>query len=243
MLSSFVVLLVPALLVLLVLLVLTGRSEPDPQGERPYAIYLFATTFVALVVAVLAGASASGALARMVLEPEPRALPIASIGSAFRDASAFNDEATADYEPADVGERAAREATLSLFVGVPAVWVAWFHRRRIPQLLAKAGPSTPLVERLRSTFLHAVCFVAVVTAMFAVALAAWGLVRWGWPDMTASAGAIDEGAHGIVQLAANGALALAAIAVARVHWLEAGHGAPTDGGADDDAAPPPADAA
>jgi hypothetical protein len=40
------------LIVLAVTHVASDRREPDPTGRRPYAIYLFVLTFVALFVAL-----------------------------------------------------------------------------------------------------------------------------------------------------------------------------------------------
>jgi hypothetical protein len=237
----------PAAVILAVLLLLGSRSEPDPQRRRPYAVYLFTVMFVALIVAVLAGSQTAGALARVVLEPEPRhpadlldpfdpsgppgAWPLTTIEPGDSEASSGVPAQPVQLhtpittgDPGEVADRAARDGIRSVFLGLPAVWVLWFHRRRVPALLAEAGTSTTVVQRLHEIFLHTVCFAGVVTAMFAVPLAVWGAIRWGWPALTAPPGAPDEASHGLVQLAADGALALGAIAAARVHWLDAGHG-------------------
>lgn len=236
----------PALLVVVVVLLLTGRNEPDPQRERPYAVYLFSVTFLALAVAVFAASRAAGAFVGAVLKPEPRSFT--QILEQQSDASSPSSEeapppsvvlgVTSQPDGTDASNRWTREALQALLVGLPAVWVLWFHRGRIPGLLADAGASAPAIERLHETFLHTVCFAAVVTAMVAVPLAGWGLVRWGWPSLTSPPGAPDEGAHGLVQLAANGVLAAGALIAARVHWLDAGHGA-DDGVEPGEAGPTP----
>lgn len=204
---------VPAVAVVLALLMLAGRNDPDPDGRRPDAVYLFTVSFVALALTVIAASAAAGAVARVVLQPMPR----------HSDSAFFATTTSADVEDEfaarhnDGIRRATNDALRAMLAGVPAVWVLWFHRRRIHDLLADPGRSRLLVERLHRTFERTVCFAGVVCAMFAVPLALWGALRWGLPGTTAPDG-VDEASHGLVQLAANGVLAMGAAVAARLHW-------------------------
>jgi hypothetical protein len=217
------------LIVLAITQVVSDRKEPDPTGRRPYAIYLFIVTFVALVVALFSLTVAASSLVRLVLSEESRPtvfIPDAPPGLELPpggqgEVPIGDGPVYGEFSPYEPDVEHSRQAILSGLFFVSAGLVLLFHARRIRHLEAEGILAHVPIRRSYQVYLYAVCFVAVLVTLVAGALAIFGLVRIVAPGATGFGSASAERRQGIVQLASSGLLALAAYVLFRIHWRRA----------------------
>jgi len=180
-------------LVLAVIILAAGRGEPDTTGRRAFAVYLAAVNFVAIFTLVFGSFAAVQSLADLVV----------------------------DGRSEDAAVRGAVQA--GLIVGA-AVVVLVFHARRRRELQAddvfeRGGPAW----RIDRAYLYAVCFVAVLVALFALGVGAYGVFRTLAPGVT---GVFTprhlERQEGVAQLISLAWLGLAALYVFLRAWREVG---------------------
>ncbi|HKF91006.1 MAG TPA: DUF5671 domain-containing protein [Acidimicrobiia bacterium] len=180
-------------LVLAVIILAAGRGEPDTTGRRAFAVYLAAVNFVAIFTLVFGSFAAVQSLADLVV----------------------------DGRSEDAAVRGAVQA--GLIVGA-AVVVLVFHARRRRELQAddvfeRGGPAW----RIDRAYLYAVCFVAVLVALFALGVGAYGVFRTLAPGVT---GVFTprhlERQEGVAQLISLVWLGLAALYVFLRAWREVG---------------------
>jgi hypothetical protein len=212
------------LIVLAVTQIVSERKEPDPTGRRPYAIYLFVVTFIALVVALFSLTSVASAVARLSV-PERGASPFTTeeFPPGFEPPPGGPGQSPIyeEFSPFDSDVEHSRQAILSGLFFAGAVLVLMFHARRIRDLDAEGTLSKLPIRRSYQVYLYAVCFVAVLVSLVAGALAIFGLVRIVAPGVTGFDAASAERNEGIVQFASSGILALAAYGLFRLHWRRA----------------------
>jgi hypothetical protein len=204
------------LIVLAVTQIVSDRKEPDPTGRRPYAIYLFVVTFIALVVALFSLTAVASAVVRLVV-PERGASPF----TAPEFPPGFEPPPGPIYEefrPFDPDVEHSRQAILSGLFLAGAVLVLLFHARRIRELEAQGTLTEVPIRRSYQVYLYTVCFVAVLVSLVAGALAVFGIVRIVAPGVTGFDPGSAERNQGIVQLVSSGALALAAYGLFQLHW-------------------------
>lgn len=111
-----------------------------------------------------------------------------------------------------------REAVQAGFIALAAAAVLVFHGRRLRELVSEPDFPTSSAKRAYVAYLYAVCFVAVLAVVGAGAAAAYGLVRVVAPSATATGPASVERDEGIVDLVANGFLAVGAGVIFAFHW-------------------------
>jgi len=179
-------------LVLAVIILAAGRGEPDTTGRRAFTVYLSAVNFIAIFTLVFASFAAVQSLATLVV----------------------------DGRSEDAAVRGAVQAGL---IAGAAVVVLVFHARRRRELRAGAefesgGPAW----RIDRAYLYAVCFVAVLVALFALGVGAYGAFRTLAPGVTEEAVTRHlERQEGVAQLISQVWLGLAALYVFLRAWREA----------------------
>jgi hypothetical protein len=209
------------LIVLAVTQIVSDRKEPDPTGRRPYAIYLFVVTFIALAVALFSLTAIATAVARLVVterSASPVTAPEFPPGFEPPPGALIEGGIYEEFRPFDSDVEHSRQAILSGLFFAGAVLVLLFHARRIRELEAEGTLTMVPVRRTYQVYLYGVCFVAVLTSLVAGALAVFGLVRIVAPGVTGFDPGSAERNQGIVQLASSGLLALVAYGLFRIHW-------------------------
>lgn len=143
------------LLVLVLVLIILAGREPDTTGRRAFAVYLAAVSFVAIFTAVFASFAAVLSLTDLVIDGRSE-------------------------------DAAVRGAVQAVLVVAAALIVLVFHarRRRELQLTEEFDAGAP-AWRIDRAYLYTVCFVAVVTALFALGVSGYGLFRVLAPGVTA----------------------------------------------------------
>ncbi len=190
--ALLILLVVPlGVLVLAVIILAAGRGEPDTTGRRALSVYLAAVNFVAIFTLVFASYATVQSLSRLVV----------------------------DGESQDAAVRGAVQA--ALIVGA-AVVVLVFHARRRRELRAEHdfAPGGP-AWRIDRAYLYAVCFVAVLVALFALGAGAYGGFRALAPGVTGEfVSRHHETQEGVAQLIPQVWLGLAALYVFVRAWRE-----------------------
>ena len=216
------------LIVLAVTQVTSDRRDPDPTGRRPYAIYLFIVTFVALFVALFSLVAVASSVVHLALPErgfggyEDLAAP-SEFPPKFEPPPGGSTEGPIYQEFVPVGSNVehTRQAIQAGLIFLAAVVVLLFHVRRIRDLEKAGSLSEMTIRRSYQAYLYAVCFVAVLIILVAGALAAFGIVRIAAPGATGYGGTSAERDGGIVQLVSSGILALAAYVLFLLHWRRA----------------------
>ena len=178
-------------LVLAVIILAAGRGEPDITGRRAFAVYLGAVNFVAVFTLVFASFAAVQSLATLVV----------------------------DGRSEDVAVRGTVQAGL---IVAAAILVLVFHSQRRRELRSESefvGGSP--AWRIDRAYLYAVCFVAVLVALFALGAGAYGGFRVLAPGVTGEFVSLHrERQEGVAQLIPQIWLGLAALFVFVRAWRE-----------------------
>lgn len=216
-------------LLLFTVLALFSRGAPDPEGERAHVVYLGFALLVSLAVFLFNGFRAVEAAVAAAVVGEGSGL------AERRSVPVFPEDGGSPGFDFFGGGGGSRDPLIAAAVAIGAVAAAAavvyaFHLRRLE----------PLREGLRArqgvwstyqAFLYAVCFLTVITALFAAALAAGDLFRLVEPDIAEAAGfrgppfafgdvdlTVREAAT--ARLIAAGGLTAASVALFVRHWRE-----------------------
>ena len=206
-----------ALIVFVIVALVTARRDPDPAGQRPYAIYLVLIVFVALFVALFGAA----AVASNVVQ-----IPLSERASAFSQFTTPVQAGVPSVAPlvpvtSDADNEHIRGAVQAGLILVAALGILWFHVRRMRELVEPPAFRFSPGRRTYQVYLHSVTFVATVILLFATAAALYGVARIIAPGTTGSLGAPStiERDAGITQAVTAGILAIGAYAIAWYHWM------------------------
>lgn len=179
------------LLVLVLAIIILAGREPDTTGRRAFAVYLAAVSFVAVFTAVFASFAGVVSLADLII----------------------------DGRSEDAAVRGAVQAGL---VVAAALIVLGFHarRRRELQRTDEYDRGAP-PWRIDRAYLYTVCFVAILVALFALGVGAYGLFRVLAPGVTADELSRHlERQEGVAQLISLTWLGLAGLFVFLRAWRE-----------------------
>lgn len=146
--------LILALLVLVLAIIVFAGRETDTTGRRAFAVYLGAVNFVAIFTAVFASFAAVASLTNLII----------------------------DGRSEDDAVRGAVQA--GLIVGAALIVLVFHSRRRRELQLASEFEVGAPVWRIDRAYLYVVCFIAVVTALFAFAVGTYGVFRALAPGVT-----------------------------------------------------------
>jgi hypothetical protein len=215
-------------LLLAVIILATGRGEPDPKGRRAFAVYVSAVSFIALFTLVLATFAAVTSLAGLVEDDEEPALFDGDFGGTLEgEGFLLLGEGELDGidlpvpDPPDRGDAVARDTIQALLIAAFAAAVLLFHERRRRDLRREEGFAGSATWRVDRAYLWTVCFTAVLIALFAAASALYEVFRALAPGV-----ASDIGDDTIVRQSAASAfisagyLAVVAGLVFWFHWRQ-----------------------
>lgn len=210
---SFLV--VVGLLVMAVVAV-AGRAEPDPSGRRAYGVYLFLATFVALVATLGAVQAILSGLGRIAIVGDDFAVPyvVEYQGDLPPDAPLFPGGGGFVESGRRESARAVTEATV---VAVAGFLLLGFHARRARDLADDPDYRDGPGRRTYQTYLYGTLFVLAFALAAAAVAAARGLLAVAFGE-TLAFGGRDAGFRDFVVAALfGGALAF----LFRYHWTRA----------------------
>ena len=216
-------LLVPVLLlgvlVLAVASVAGGRSEPDPDGERPFALYLASVAFVAIFLA-LGGFSAvvSSAVDAGLGDDGPSFTSTEGFGIGGAEADALEAEGFDAPEPIlpdsfgdeRDNERIRTIVLAGLILAAAGALFVWHDGRLGEFRRAGAGPGW----RTAQVSGYLICFLALLTAFGAVVVFGYAIFQMIAPGIAGVAERSDGGQPAIV----SALVGLAAAAIFAYHW-------------------------
>lgn len=211
---SLVFLALPYFVGATIVILVSGRREPDPDGRRTLARYLGAMSFVALFVALFAAFVSVISLTDLIVDKDRGRTQFeqsfdSSTGFTFTSSRSNND---ANY-------RGAMQAGL---VTAVAGGVFVFHRRRRDALNARAGFEGSVHQRVDRTAMLTTCFTAALIFFGAAAAGAYGVFRILAPGVAGARDSTLGRQQGVSALLSLGFLAVALAVIFVVHWREAG---------------------
>jgi hypothetical protein len=193
--------------VVLAILALSGRSEPDSRGDRPYVLYLSLVSYVALFTALFALVD----LASTAMD---------GILGAGADAPHFYLDPGAP--PSDVdAELRIRDALNTGALAVAAGAVLLFHQSRSRRLVHEPGFAGSSGARTFTAYLYAVAFTSMAIVLGAVAVSMPALVRTVAPGLTALDDSSSEREAALNDLVPALVAGAGAGAIYAIHWRAA----------------------
>lgn len=201
--------------IVLAILALSGRSEPDTRGERAYVLYLSLVSFIALFTIVFALANLSSTATHSLLDAADECLDPYSpecFGGGNLDSG---------FDSGSGGEVRMREAIDASAVALVAIGVLVLHRRRTRRLVDDPGFPGSAGARTFSAYLYAVSFTAIAIIIGAAAIALPALVRAIGPGLTALGSTSAERDGAIADLVPALVAGGVALAIYLTHWKAA----------------------
>lgn len=199
--------------IVLAILALSGRSEPDARGDRPYVLYLSLVSFIALFT-VLFGVVSIGSTATHSLLDDGGGSECIDPA----DPACFGGQG---FEPAYGGERRAGEILNSIGVVAVAAGVLVFHRRLSRQVVDDPGFAGSAGGRTFTAYLYAVAFTAMVVLLAAAAVALPALIRTIAPGLTAVGESSTERDAALLDLVPALVAGAGAAVIYLTHWRAA----------------------
>ena len=190
------------LIVVVVLLVLAGKSEADPRRERPATLYLSAMTLLGVLGALTATYLVVHGLVELT-DTSPTSTTVGVRSDLFEDrgprfGTSF-DETSVNHDD-DVSS-----AIGGLILGVIAAALLWFHVPRLRDLADNShGPGARIYARL----LYVVSAITLLVGLTAAGMAIYALYGIIAPD-TAGTDTASEGLRNFITAAALTAAAAA----------------------------------
>jgi hypothetical protein len=199
------------LILLAVVVVFSGRDDPDPSSRRPETLYLCAASFVATFTLLFAAYGVANAVARMPLDDDRATFDFTTPdGSTPERASSGGEN--------DDEVRAAVQAGLLALVAL-AVLVP--HVQRLRSVVQEPGFDGSPARRVYIGYLYATSFVAVVLLLATVTVVAYSAFSALAPGVAASDGTGDR-SNALVSISSLLVLVGGAGTVLLLHLREAG---------------------
>jgi hypothetical protein len=210
---ALVLLSIPVVVAAVVLILVAGRREPDPDRRRTEARYLGAVCFLAVFVTLFGAYGVVAQLSTFVIDRG--------------DDREFSFDDADDIAPLPLpggGGRPSddaiwRGAVQAALLTAAAAAVLVFHRRRRRVLRATPEFGDSTAARADTAYLYAACFVAAFLILFCAAFGVYGLFRIVAPGVTGFDNDLER-QRGIAQAVSLAALGVGALLVFRVHWRE-----------------------
>lgn len=206
------------ILLLGVLVLASGRGEPDPTQRRGYAVYLAVTNFVTLFAILFASFAIVVPIADYLFTDAEDTEQFDEVGMPFGDPEFSDFEVVGPpIEEIDVDggsdavdalnearkNKAIRDVVQAALVALPAVVLYMMHRRRRQELLGLSDFEGSAPWRVDRAYLYATCFSAVVILIIAAAQGGYSAFRAVAPGVTGDELGIgdveqEEGLAGLV---------------------------------------------
>jgi hypothetical protein len=194
--------------VVLAILALSGRSDPDSRGDRPYVLYLSLVSYVALFTALFAlvdlATIAMDGILGAGAEPHypyigPGSEPALDVDTELRIRNVLNAGA------------------LALASGA----VLLFHQSRSRRLVHEQGFAGSSGARTFTAYLYAVAFTSMAVLLVAAALSVPALVRTVAPGLTALGDSTSEREAALSDLVPALVAGAGAGVIYAIHWRAA----------------------
>lgn len=194
--------------VVLAILALSGRSDPDSRGDRPYVLYLSLVSYIALFTALfalvdLAANAVDGILGVGAEPPQPYFGP--------------GPEPAFDVDT----ELRIRDALNAGALALAAGAVLLFHQSRSRRLVHEPGFAGSSGARTFTAYLYAVAFTSIAVLLGAAAVSVPALVRTVAPGLTALEDSTSEREAALSDLLPALVAGAGAGAIHVIHWRAA----------------------
>ncbi|HYP22287.1 MAG TPA: hypothetical protein VEV43_01830 [Actinomycetota bacterium] len=196
--------------IVLAILALSGRSDPDTRGDRARVLYLSLVSFIALFTVLFALVSLGSTAARSLLDDGQSECIDPSDPACFGIDAEFGG-----------GEQHTRELLNSTGVAVVAAAVLVFHRRRTREVVDDPGFAGSAAARTFNAYLYAVAFTAMVLLLAAAAVALPALIRTIAPGLTATGDSSFERDAALLDLVPALVAGAGAAVIYLTHWRAA----------------------
>jgi hypothetical protein len=167
-----------------VIVVAANRAEPDPSGRRPLSVYLFATSFIALIAAVVGSVTVVSSLVQLIGSHPGISRP--------------------GIHP--IGDAAARGAVLGGLITLVSVAILFVHLRRgllFARADGEAGPS----QRVARSYVAAVAFLSVLVLLAATVMGIYLLFEIAGPGIFGAGGGRIPAVRNLIVVAYVGLVA------------------------------------
>jgi hypothetical protein len=203
-----------ALLIGLLLLGLSGKSEPDPTRERPTALYFSVVTLIGALMLLGATYLTVNGLVELTNTAPTEGFAKSSVTLRAGPRNPF-DQGSSSFS-SSYGSKANHDDDISqviggLIAGAIAAGLLWFH---LPKLQKDLDDSHGPGARVYSRVLYLICGAALLTGLAAAAAAVFAVYGMIAPD-TAGVGATTDALRSFIS---SGALAVAAVFVFSRAW-------------------------
>jgi hypothetical protein len=187
----------------------TGRGDSDPDGRRPYALYLAGVAFIALLVSLGAFGVISSATVDAVHNDDGASLTTSGDDVFASSSSSSKDERT----------RTAVAGLITLGLALP---LAWWHQDRLRRLTNEPAVVGTAAWRTGQAYRYSVCFVTVLVALGAAATTGYAVFSAIAPGISGIGKRSNGVADAITAILVGGAAA----ALFVLHWRQAQQSAP-----------------
>ncbi|HEX2294138.1 MAG TPA: hypothetical protein VHN37_02390 [Actinomycetota bacterium] len=200
--------------VVLAILALSGRSEPDPRGERAYVLYLSLVSFIALFTLLFAAVDLASTAAQALVDPDSGAC-----------VDPFSPECLGrpdDFGIDSGGELRTRDLLNSGAIAVVAGAILLFHQGKTRRLLDEDGFAGSAGARTLTAYLYAVSFTAMAILLVGAAIVVPAAIRAIAPGLTALESSDAERDAALLDLLPALVAAAGGVVVYLTHWRAAG---------------------
>jgi hypothetical protein len=167
-----------------VIVVAANRAEPDPSGRRPLSVYLFATSFIALIAAVVGSVTVVSSLVQLIGTHPGYSRP--------------------GVHP--IGDAAARGAVLGGLITLISVAILVVHLRRGLEFAGADGEAGPS-RRVARSYVAAVAFLSVLVVLAATVMGIYLIFEIAGPGVFGGGGGRIPAVRSLIVVAYVGIVA------------------------------------